>query len=156
MRIYLFLFVLIFSFIITSCATIVSGSRQIVKISSEPASAEVFINEVQVGITPLEQNLKRNMEYNVVIKLSGYKPYETAITQAFNGWYLGNIVFGGIIGLIVDAGTGAMYRLTPEELSAKLQADGSVFSSKGDNLYISVTLEVDPNWEKVGQLTPTR
>jgi hypothetical protein len=38
-----------------------------------------------------------------------------------SGWYIGNILFGGLIGmLVVDPQTGAMYRLEPKSLDATL------------------------------------
>lgn len=138
-------------FLLSSCATIISGSRQTVKISSEPSSATVYINEVEIGKTPIERSLKRNQEYNLVIKLDGYQQYETLISKEFNAWYLGNILFGGIIGLIIDPITGALYKLSPEELNAQLD-NGTAFSSKGKNIYLAVSLDIDPTWEKVGQL----
>ena len=40
--------------------------------------------------------------------------------SSLSGWYWGNIVFGGLIGmLIVDPATGAMYKL-PEGVSADM------------------------------------
>lgn len=38
-----------------------------------------------------------------------------------DGWYFGNILFGGLIGfLIVDPATGAMYTLKPDTLNVHL------------------------------------
>jgi len=135
----------------TSCATIVSGSRQSINVSSTPSSATVFINEVEIGETPIEKKLKRNQEYRVLIELDGYQPYETFISKEFNAWYLGNILFGGLIGLIIDPITGAMYKLTPKELHARMNSE-SAFSTDGKDIYLSVSMNIDPNWEKVGQL----
>lgn len=40
-----------------------------------------------------------------------------------SGWYLGNVVFGGLIGLlIVDPLTGAMYNLTPDKIEQPLSS----------------------------------
>ncbi|MDA9056417.1 PEGA domain-containing protein [Flavobacteriaceae bacterium] len=143
---------LLFTILITSsCATIISGSRQTIKISSEPSSAKVYINEIEVGTTPLEKSLKRNQKYQLLIKLDGYQPYETLISKEFNAWYLGNILFGGIIGLILDPITGAMYKLTPEEIHTNLNS-GTAYRTEGKDIYLTVSLDIDPNWEKVGQL----
>lgn len=139
------------SIFLSSCATIVSGSRQLVKFSSNPSSATIFLDEVEVGKTPFEIKLERKKEHHVMIKLEGYKTYETNLTKKFNAWYIGNIAFGGIIGLIIDPITGAMYKLTPAEINAEM-AKGVAFKNDKNNVYIAITLEVDPNWEKVGQL----
>lgn len=135
----------------TSCATIISGSKQTVKFSSTPSEATVFIDEVEVGKTPYETKLERKREYAVMIKLDGYKPYETKLTKKFNAWFLGNIAFGGLIGLIIDPITGAMYNLTPKELNAQLE-QGTAFKTSKNGVYIAVSLNVDDNWKKVGQL----
>tara|TARA_B100000586_G_C20009983_1_gene384207 strand:- start:194 stop:661 length:468 start_codon:yes stop_codon:yes gene_type:complete len=136
---------------ITSCATIISGSRQEVLINSNPKQALVSINEIEMGQTPIQKKLKRNQEYNVVLKLDGYTPYRTTLKKKFNAWYLGNIVIGGIIGLVVDPITGAMYKLKPEEIDGRPQ-QGSTYRTDNGTLYLTISMEVDPNWEKVGQL----
>ena len=86
--------------LVSSCATIVSGSKQNVKFTSNPSTATIFIDEVEVGKTPFEIKLARKSEHSVLIKLEGYQTYETKLTKKFNGWYIGNILFGGLIGII--------------------------------------------------------
>jgi hypothetical protein len=136
---------------LSSCATIVSGSKQLVKFTSNPSSASIFIDEVEVGKTPFEIKLERKKEHHIMIKLDGYKTYETNLTKKFNAWYIGNIAFGGFIGLIIDPITGAMYKLTPTEISAEMQK-GVAFKSSKNNIYIAIALEIDSNWEKIGHL----
>ncbi|UYW01925.1 PEGA domain-containing protein [Flavobacterium agricola] len=97
----------------TSCATIVSGSKKKVTISSTPSEASVYINDVEVGKTPLETKLKRKQSYNVLIKLDNYEDYSVKINKKFNAWYLGNIMLGGAVGFIIDPITGAMFKLDP-------------------------------------------
>ena len=144
---FLFSSILIFS----SCATIISGSRQYVEISSEPSSAKVYINEIEIGKTPVQKNLKRNQKYQLILKLDGYKTYESKLEKKFNVWYIGNAFIGGSIGLVVDAITGAMFKLKPEEIDGNLKG-GTTFKTQNGNIYIKIGLEIDPNWEKVGQL----
>ena len=134
-----------------SCATIISGSRQEVLINSNPKKALVSINEIEMGQTPIQKKLKRNQEYNVILNLEGYKPYRTTLEKKFNAWYVGNVLIGGIIGLVVDPITGAMYKLKPEEIDGRPQ-QGSTYRTDNGTLYLTLSMEVDPNWEKVGQL----
>jgi hypothetical protein len=135
----------------SSCATIISGSKQNVSFASEPSSASVFIDEVEVGKTPFELKLERNNEHDVTIKLDGYQTYQTRLTKKFNAWYIGNILIGGIIGLIVDPITGAIYNLSPKEINAQMNAN-TAFNTSKNGVTIAVALNVDPNWQKVGQL----
>jgi hypothetical protein len=62
----------------------------------------------------------------------GFQPHELKIDGAINGWYFGNILFGGLIGMLaVDLSAGAMYTLKPDEVDAALaslkvsQSDGT-------------------------------
>ncbi len=137
--------------LITSCATIISGSRQNVEITSEPSSAKVYINEIEIGNTPVQKNLKRNQEYQLILKLDGYKTYETKLEKKFNAWFIGNVAFGGLIGLIIDPITGAMHKLKPEEIDGNLKI-GTTYKTEGGNLFIKISMDIDPNSEKVGQL----
>ena len=59
--------------LLSSCATIMSGSKQNVKFASNPSSATIFIDEVEVGKTPFEMKLARKSEHHVMIKLEGYQ-----------------------------------------------------------------------------------
>ncbi len=135
----------------SNCATIISGSRQFVDIASEPTAAKVYINEIEIGNTPVQQNLKRNQEYQLVIKLNGYETYEMKLERKFNAWYIGNVLFGGIIGLIVDPATGAMHRLRPQDLETH-RAQGTIFKNKSENIFIKVQMQNDTNSEKIGQM----
>lgn len=137
--------------LVTSCATIVSGSRQTVEIASEPTAALVYINEIEVGNAPVQKNLKRNQEYQLLLKLDGYNTYETKLEKKFNAWYIGNIGFGGLIGIIVDPITGAMFKLKPEEIDGQLKS-GTTYTTKNGNLFIKISMDVAPNAEKIGQL----
>lgn len=137
--------------ILSSCATIVSGTKQKVSFSSTPDSAIVIVDNVEVGKTPVNMKLSRKDEHYVIIKLDGYETFETKITREFNGWYLGNVIFGGLIGLIVDASNGAIYCLKPNNINTSM-VQTSAIKSKNNDLYIAVTLIVDKNLQKVGQL----
>ncbi|MEM0543072.1 PEGA domain-containing protein [Flavobacterium sp. j3] len=137
--------------LLSSCATIMSGSKQNVKFASNPSSATIYIDEVEVGKTPFEMKLARKSEHEVMIKLEGYQTYQTTLTKKFNGWFVGNILIGGLIGIIIDPITGAMYNLTPKEINAEMNK-GTAFNYKKGEVYVAVALEIDPNWKKIGQL----
>ncbi len=142
---------ILFCYFLSSCASIVSGSTQEVKFSSNPSGAIVWVDGVNLGLTPVTSKLKRNKKsQKVKIELEGYKTQEIVLERKLNGWFFGNILLGGIIGIVVDASTGAMYSLSPKELEVEL-ANGTVFNSK-DGMYIGITLEANDSWKKVGNL----
>lgn len=139
----------------SSCATIISGSKQNVKFTSNPSAATIFVDNIEVGKTPFETKLARKKEHTVMIKLEGYKTYQATLTKKFNGWFVGNILVGGLIGIIVDPITGAMYNLTPKEINAEM-AKGTAFNYKKGEVYVAVALQIDPSWKKIGQLEKTQ
>ena len=135
-----------------SCGTIIHGTTQEVGISSQPTNAKVSINGEDRGSTPMVADLKRKNTHMVRIQLDGYETYETTLTRSTSGWVWGNIVFGGIIGLVVDASAGGMYKLSPEQLNAELRSQNADIAQSDEGLYIAVVLEAEPEWEKVGSL----
>ena len=50
----------------------------------------------------------------------GYEPYSAALTHSVSGWVWGNVFFGGLIGLAVDAGTSNLHNIEPEHIQANL------------------------------------
>jgi hypothetical protein len=136
--------------LLAACATIMHGSRQEVGISSSPTGARVMVDNRQLGVTPVVAKLSRKNNHIVRIEMDGFQPYETTLTKKVSGWVWGNLVFGGIIGLVVDAATGGLYNLTPEQVQASMTKTAWL-PQKGD-VYIAVVLQADPNWQKIAQL----
>jgi len=137
---------------LVGCATIMQGTKQNVGISSNPSGAKVTINGQTFGNTPLTVELSRKDNHIIKIELEGFLPYETTLTRKVSGWVAGNIIFGGLIGLAIDAITGGMYKLTPEQIQAELKKSDMSINLGEDKLYITFTLTPDPGWEKIGQL----
>ena len=143
----------IFAIILTqACGTIIHGTTQQVGISSSPTNAAVSINGRTIGNTPVLIDLKRKDSHIVKIVLDGYETFETTLTRKVSGWVWGNIVFGGLIGLVVDASTGGMYKLTPEQIQAEMRTNQSSKIDSKDGLYIAIVLKANPEWEKIGSL----
>ena len=86
------------------------------------------------------------------MELAGYQPYETTVTHSVSGWVWGNIVIGGLIGLAVDAISGGLYKLTPEQVSATMLTKSASLARTPDGLYVAVVMTPEPGWQKVGQL----
>jgi hypothetical protein len=124
--------VVLLALAVTGCATIVARSTQKVEMSSAPPGAAVTITNragdvVHSGTTPLTATLRKGAgyfkkeSYAVRFTKDGYEPRELTLTGTMSGWYIGNILFGGLIGmLVVDPQTGAMFRLEPKSLDATL------------------------------------
>jgi hypothetical protein len=130
---------------LTGCATIVHGGPRSISVASTPPGATVSIYDrsnvlVETNSTPFVAKLDPKygyftaQSYRLVFEMPGHAPAEVKLESSLSGWYFGNLLFGGIIGmLIVDPLTGAMYNLAPDKIEQSLpgsQAD-VVRSGKG-------------------------
>ena len=145
--------ILLFSFTLINCATIMHGPNQEVGLSSSPTGAIVKIDNQQVGNTPLTYKMERKGSHIISFEMEGYQPYQTTITSKLSGWVWGNIVLGGLIGLGIDAITGSLYQLTPEQIHAQITKNEiSLFENGESGLFVTVVLEADPEWKLIGQM----
>lgn len=107
----------------TGCATIFGKSNYDIAINSNPVGAALSIvdksgKEIYKGTTPATVNLKSSAgymskaEYQLKFDLEGHEQKVVTLTSKLNGWYFGNILLGGLIGmLIIDPASGAMYQM---------------------------------------------
>jgi hypothetical protein len=104
------------------CASIISGPSQTVQFSSNPSGIYLELvspkgEVVHSGTTPFSASLRRGRGFFVASDLTiraqhGGKTVEQPIQHNLNPWYIGNIVFGGLVGaLIVDPLTGGMWAM---------------------------------------------
>jgi hypothetical protein len=114
------------------CATVISGTRSDVTIVTNPANAHVVIQdrkgrEVASTETPTVVKLKRASavvlpaRYTATVEAPGYQPQKVDIGYCMNPWAFGNIVLGGLIGLVVDDASGAMWKPTHETYAVNLK-----------------------------------
>jgi hypothetical protein len=149
---------------ITGCATIVARSNQTITVTSVPEGAALKITNkagaaVHSSTTPTTVTLKKGRGYfkpeTYVLHLEkeGFQARDISVRGEVNGWYFGNVIFGGLIGLLaVDPATGAMYTLRPKEVAATL--DTLKVAREGREQTLTVLLVEDVPRELVGQLVP--
>ena len=117
--------------LLTGCASIVGKDAFPVTINSNPDGANIIIQDergkkVFSGTTPTTVTLTAGesyfhaKSYNITFSKPGYAEQYVEVKATLSGWYFGNILFGGLIGiLIVDPITGKMWKL-PADVSANL------------------------------------
>ena len=131
---------------IAGCATIIEGSHQRILVASEPPGAVIFVNGIRVGKTPAKVKLRRGRHLETItISMPRYKTKKIILTRTIDGWFWGNILLGGVIGMVVDASTGDMYSYRPRTVNEKLTKD---------DLLIKVTKHPAPGMKKIGHLKP--
>ena len=115
---------------LSGCATILSKSVYPVSIQSHPNNAYFQVKDhqgqtVAQGTTPQTLRLKAKRgffqpaEYSVTYSAPGCSTVHRDVSAGMDGFVFGNLILGGIPGLLVDAGTGAMYTL-PDSVAGSL------------------------------------
>jgi len=123
MKIYNLLFLPLLFF--ASCATITRGVNDKLTVTSDPSGANVVLSTGERGVTPTKFVKERKTgPFTVTVSLPGYVPQTVRVESKFGGTgggaMAGNVLFGGAIGMGVDAGTGAYKSLYPNPVSVHL------------------------------------
>lgn len=151
-------FVVASTLLLNSCASIVSKSNYPISINSTPSDAKISITnkkgiEIYKGTTPANLKLKSGAgffskaSYQVKFEKDGYETKIVPINFKLDGWYIGNIIFGGVIGfLIVDPATGAMYKLDTEFVNETLVKSTS--TTENEELKIYTFNEIPSDWKE--------
>ena len=88
---------------LAGCATLVAPGPDLVSVNSSPPGARVLLNGAPVGTTPMLLPVKRTLRDPVVrLEADGLPPRDVELRRVTNGWVLGNVLFGGIPGFVVD------------------------------------------------------
>ena len=140
-----------------SCASIVSKSSWPITINSSPSEAKISIKdkkgvEIYTGNTPATLKLKSGAgffskaRYQVTFEKVGFDKKVVPVEFKLNGWYFGNILFGGPLGLlIIDPATGAMFKLDTEFLNETLTK--SVANTDTSELKLLDINKIPLNWK---------
>ncbi|MEY3958798.1 MAG: hypothetical protein RJA37_1401 [Verrucomicrobiota bacterium] len=111
------------------CASITRGTKEVFVVDSTPQDAEVRLSSGQVGRTPASFEVGRRDTLTVFVSKPGYKSRTLIVQSEVGGGgaagMAGNVLFGGIIGAGVDAGTGAMYEHKPNPLMVQLEPESA-------------------------------
>ena len=108
------------SFLSFSCSTIINGSKQDVYINSSENNATIKIDGNDVGSVPLKIKLRRGQNHMIEISKPGFQTYRFTTTNNLNGWVFGNLLCGGVVGIIVDFASGNAYDIEPDHINATL------------------------------------
>lgn len=109
----------------SGCATIVSGSTQLVSFTSNPEGATIELDGRTLGKAPLTVTIKKKSGQRIAASLPGYKTVALPLETRQNGWFWGNIVFGGFVGSTTDGISGAVTEYSPSHYMISLPREGS-------------------------------
>jgi hypothetical protein len=96
-------------FLMTSCATIFTGTKDRITFNSNPSGATIYIDGVEQCKTPCTMNVKRSIDdTDVEYKLDGYETRLITLSKEFN--IVSVINLGNLFGWGIDALTGSVMK----------------------------------------------
>jgi hypothetical protein len=136
------------------CASIVHSGNRSININTEPVGAKATISRpdgtvIYVQTTPCTVSLDprrgyfKGQSYTLQLELAGYKPTSVELHAELSGWYFGNIIFGGLIGMvIVDPLTGSMWNIAPEKIDRNLSSSHAAFIHEHKGLVVVLVSQI--------------
>ncbi len=131
-RPWLLVAILAASLVAGGCATVTRGTTQAWSVDSVPSGAVASLSNGERCEMPCALTLKRKYPFSVEVCKAGYRAVHTTVVSGISGagatGMAGNVLVGGVIGIGVDAASGATKDLTPSSLLVQLveEAHGCV------------------------------
>lgn len=142
--------------LVGGCASIVHGGNRTLTINTQPPGAKATISKldgpvVSVTNTPCTVSLDpkrgyfKGQSYRLKLELPGYQTAELELRSEMSGWYWGNILVGGLIGMIaVDPVTGSMWNIAPDKIDQKLAASQAALIQNRNGFVVVLTSQLTP------------
>lgn len=112
--------------LVAGCASVTRGTTNQVQINSNPPEAQARTSMGHVCVTPCTLQFGRKDEFTVLISKPGFHsveiPVRVQIAGAGAAGFAGNVIVGGVVGMVVDASTGATLEHVPNPVTATLIA----------------------------------
>jgi len=109
---------------LSACASVTRGTTEAFVIETDPPGAHAQLSNGRSCTTPCTMTLPRRSNFTVALTKDGYEDVQANVTNTTSGagaaGMAGNILVGGIIGVAVDATTGATQDLTPNPLTVRM------------------------------------
>ena len=103
------------------CATVITGTSQVVTIDSNIKGADVMIDGNHVGVTPFSGKIRRQKDAVAMVTMDGYAAQPVPLTTSFNSVAVLNIFWDLST---TDFLTGAVWEYAPSSYYANLKPDG--------------------------------
>ena len=142
---------------LSGCGVIFGGTREIITATSAPVGARITASP-SVGNfpTPASMSLERKHSYTLTFTKDGYEPATFQINNSIRGGIVVlDILFTGLIGVVVDAVTGGWYKLEPKSAVAVLtQSDG--FTNGPETIEINISVGASEDGKDKVSIDATR
>ena len=112
--------------LVGSCASVTRGTTAQVQINSNPPEATARTSMGHTCVTPCTLQFSRKDEFTVLFTKQGFHsveiPVKTQLAGSGAAGFAGNVLVGGVVGMVVDASTGATLEHVPNPVTATLTA----------------------------------
>jgi hypothetical protein len=106
---------------LSGCGLIFGGTTQVIRATSSPDGAMVTAAAGgQDYRTPASLSLERKNNYTFTFSAPGYNSQKFDVKRSIRGGVVVLDVLCGLVGVVIDAATGAWYRLSPEVVTVAL------------------------------------
>jgi hypothetical protein len=116
--------------LLPACATVTRGTKQQLTIRTEPPGADVRLSNGMTCVSPCDLRVRRKETFTANISKQGYQAVTVPMTSKMHGGgalaLAGNVLIGGLIGVIVDVSTGALRDVRPGPIDLTLQPTGAL------------------------------
>ena len=112
-------------FLMTSCATIFTGSSEMITINSNVDDATVKFDGMKMGKTPLNYKVKKSFKGIVTVEAEGYEEERFQLQKSFNAISLLNLLTGPffLAGAIIDLATGSINKFDVKGVNVELKEE---------------------------------
>lgn len=100
---------------LSGCASIITGTTQSISVNSDPegASCRVSRGGITLGVVPSTPGSvvvhRGSTGLDITCSKPGYALAQTTQPTNIETWIFGNVLIGGLIGVVIDFSTGAAY-----------------------------------------------
>ena len=126
---------------VTGCGVIFGGTRENITATSAPDGARITMSPSAGSFTtPASMSLERKHNYTLTFTKDGYEPATFQINRSIRGGIVVlDVLFTGLLGVIIDAVTGGWYKLEPKSAVVALtRAEG--FTNGPETVEINISV----------------
>jgi hypothetical protein len=114
------------SICLSSCSTIIQGSKQSVTMQSITPGTKILVNGDELGTDMVTTKLKRNKNHTVMFKKEGYETKTVTLEKNSQaGFIVADALIAltgfGLVWIIVDAATGSWNKFEKDKVVVELE-----------------------------------
>ena len=104
----------------SSCGLLFLSSEKDITLTTSPDAAEVWVQGVRMGTTPMQIELDNRSSHIITFKKEGYEDISCQLNATVHGGIVVLDVLAGLVPVIIDAATGGWKRIPEDTCVATL------------------------------------